>query len=305
MIVKIHRLGHTEAKLLIVYYLKNVFTGMLDEKRKTYLNAHELCFARWLWGTAGFYDKSFDFSEYQSFYHYPEIIQESPHFQRYLAELWSALHGSSCWQWLAKYDYLDEVCALLEPSRRPWPEELGPVDHYNGLWWNTDLSKRIFDAHKRCLIVSPFAPLFEEQFKTGHCSKLWKNDKKNMNGFEHLSAVRFPFCFMNTGPDANFWETLDRMFAEIQDVCQRENIDLVCLSCGCYGHILVDRIVSGLNISAVYFGNLLPRHFGIHFLLPNEQTPNAYVAENWILSCPPELQYDRDDVPDIQRYFGR
>ncbi|NDE16142.1 hypothetical protein EBZ80_14540 [bacterium] len=305
MILKIHRLGHTEAHLLIVYYLKHVFPGPLDEERQQFVNRNGTVFTKWLWGTGGFYDKSFDLSGASTFSDYPDTIQQSPHFQRYLAELWRAVHESSYCQWFMNYPYLNEITALLEPTRRPWPEELGSMDPYNGLWWNVNLSKRIFDAHKRCLIVSPFAPLFEEQFKSGRYTQLWKNPCDNMNGFEHLLAVQFPFCFVNNGPDANFWETLDRMFAEIQDVCRRENIDLVCLSCGCYGHILVDRIVSHLNISAVYFGSALPKHFGIDFLPPHKEIPTTYVAENWILSCPPELQFERRDVCDIQRYFGR
>lgn len=307
MILKIHRLGYTETYLLVVYYLRHVVQGPLDPQQELFLKTFETIYVKWLFGTGGFYDKSFDLSGIDDFLHYPDMIRESPHFQRYLVELWRAVHDSSVLQLLTSdvcQPYVQEIRTVL--PHRLWPvEELGFVDKYGGLWSRATDSKPIFDAHKRCLIVSPFAPLFEEQFQMGHLTKLWKDDARNMNGFEHLSGVRFPFCFMNNGPDNNFWETLDRIFAEIRDACEREEIDLVCLSCGSYGHILVDRIVTHLNISAVYFGNFLPRHFGIHFLLPDEPTPDIYVAENWILSCPPELQYERTDVRDIQRYFGR
>lgn len=262
--------------------------------------------AQWAFGTCGFYDKTIDLSQFTSHFKFPRpLLQACPLLDQYMQDLFESVHDSTVLSMLVhnvpmKNELIQELRNYLgHPSPRNWEESY---------WREPSVAKQlIFDQHSRCLIVSCHAELYEHQFQTGNYTRLYSDETRNLKAFDHLTTIQFPLCFMNSGPHDNFYETLDATFQDIRRIVQRDDIDLVCLACGFYGALLVHKVVSELGVSAAYFGSGLVEQFGINFFLKQREgsDENGRQTEFWIHECPSHLQYERADVIDIQRYFGR
>ena len=76
-----------------------------------------------------------------------------------------------------------------------------------------------------------------------------------------LDYINFPYCFNNNGPHQNYFETCDFMFNLIKE--NKDNFDIVLLSCAAYGHILTHKVHSELKKDSIYVGANIQEMFGI------------------------------------------
>lgn len=72
-----------------------------------------------------------------------------------------------------------------------------------------------------------------------------------------MKTQTFPYCFFNNGPDRDGFETIERIFNEID-----KNFDTALVSIGPYGCILADRLNS-LGKTTLTVGSGLPKVFAV------------------------------------------
>ena len=134
---------------------------------------------------------------------------------------------------------------------------------------------------KKVLAISSFDGLIQKQYTSGNVQKIYEKFPPLLG----LSAVKFPYCFLNNGPHANYFETLDAIFEEIKTV----DFDIALLGCGAYGHMLCHRIHSELGKDAIYIGGSIQTIFGI-LSKRERECSNLPVNEYWITEIPEEYR---------------
>lgn len=109
------------------------------------------------------------------------------------------------------------------------------------------------------LVVSPFAPIIEQQYESGNLQFVRPQFKPH-----NLSSMRFPYFFESTQFN-NSLEALTILKIQLNQKIEQaavDTVDAVALSCGCYGALLADHAYQ-LGINAYYFGGDLQIYFGI------------------------------------------
>ena len=307
-ITKIHRLGFTEGTILLIHYILKSMEkcGIKDLEIENDLKDCEKNMVRWAFGTGGLYDKSIKTSHIPSFNQFPtEELLNSDIYKKYVEKLEICIGNSNKLlifnHLTTPFQFDNKYTVYLKDLLRK--HQMDPINEtiQDCFCFQPCEMKKIINSYRRVVIVTCFADVIKTQIDNLNYTNLWKNTDDNLQQLDEVYYVKVPYCFMNSGPHNNFFETYDELFDSIK---QYTNADLVLLSCGFYGHLLVHDIVTKLNISAVYVGNFLPKFFGIDFSSLGF-TEELKIKDNWVSECPSELSYSRTDVPDIQRYFGR
>ena len=127
-------------------------------------------------------------------------------------------------------------------------------------------SFQTWGAGKRILVVSPFSKSIAYQTAPDRVSKLHKS------GFAFpkcsFEVVNTPItyntdgwmCADDLGQDRNWFDTAERIFAEIAE----QTFDIAWLSCGSYAMYLGPRIKRELGKSAIYVGGMANVFFNIY-----------------------------------------
>lgn len=274
--MKIQRPGNTESNLLFQNFLKNNY----PEK---YNSNIEHCFIRWLYTSCGVYDNTVSLNDI------PQIV-DSNCYKRWILDYEKALknsfHIECC---IGNPTFNDDPPELLETYLRTLNSNSLNVNHhivihnggtqFSGYCWDYRLDneyRAVFSNHydlltnKTVLVISAFSELIQYQHKH-NLHKIFKNFPK----FD-LITYTTPYTFMNSGPDSNFFETLEHLWSDIQKL----NFDIALLSCGNYAAMLADKISTLKNKDAVYMGSGCNRMFGIDPNLDPVKYPN------WITTIP-------------------
>ena len=229
----------------------------------------------WLYTTSGYYDKAvngtkFDFTETAFTANFDKLIKH-----------WEvAVHGCNETQF---YFHDGFVRALYEKLKDNFQSHYG-INNFK-LLNDTKTIDRFPNYYekmkgKKILVVSSFAKLCVQQYTSGNVFKLGIG----FPSVKGVVGVTPPYCFLNNGPHANYFETLSSIFEEIK----KADFDVAVLGCGVYGHMLTHRIHSELNKDAIYIGGCVTNLFGI--LSTREKTlgmgKDIKTNDFWILTIP-------------------
>ena len=223
----------------------------------------------WLYHTSGFYDRDVATT--------PTVREDgppsplwTPHLEDTLRAWRAALARAACVHISAgraakaraflrsDAEYADFSAWLLGPTPclAP-PAEDGAIEMPRGVFEALD--------GQRVLIISPFAPVLERQWRCG-AFDLIHAPRTLVAGATppRLAAVRawrFPyFCFNNAGPHARAADTADAAWAAVRPLLR--DVDVALVSCGSYGIALTDRIAAA-GFHAVYAAGELQVLFGV------------------------------------------
>lgn len=144
-----------------------------------------------------------------------------------------------------------------------------------------------FIKNKNVLIITPFSEQINLQIKTDNYKNLFIDENMNKllsETYENcrLYTLNIPITIYGN-PVHNSWKqtfqiTCDKIKEFIKDI----NIDLVIPSCGFYGIPLCNYVYTELNISSLYYGNVIHQLFG---LMQNDFSSfpqNIINREKWI-----------------------
>jgi hypothetical protein len=271
--MKIVRLGNTETHLLFASYI--IKYGNEPPELKKQLSHILRNYTNWLYTTAGYYDKAvkgthFNFDDtaftknYFAFINHLEIsVGGCKKAEMYMSDAMIPLFNKYKTDFFNKYNITN-------------------YQSMNGTHFY-DRIDSIFDymRNKKVLCVSSFDGLIEKQYSSGNVYKIYEKFPK----LAALKTIKFPYCFFNNGPHANYHETLEAMFDEIKAL----DFDIALLGCGCYGHMLCHKIHSELNKDAIYLGGSIQTIFGI--LSSKEKMAGNLPYNNyWITEIPHEYR---------------
>lgn len=320
-ILKYHRVGYSEGTVLTCRLILERFEKEMTEEEIKWIQSIERHYVNWLFSTAGLYDKSIVVDTSRAFMLEEESnpirqqFYDSKTYRQYIEELKNAFDNSSCIFFMVHNEFhsiqhveLKKQCVvdqLLSKSLTLVNNEYFgiPRGEMIGAWCNPYPWKLIMEKHEKIIILSPFVELIEQQIEKKNYKYLWKMESWNLSKDFEVFYVKMPFCFMNDGPDQNFFETLQHIENKIVNIHQEHQVDIVLLSCGAYSHLLVHRLYEKYNLSVMQIGSPLPCLWGIDF--QQKYNISHQQQEYWIHQCPSHLAYHRTDVPDIQGYFGR
>lgn len=276
-IMKIQRPGNTESHLLFSNFLKTKYPTEYSEELENF-------FIQWLYTTSGFYDKNINPNNFAQ-------VSESKCYHRLLKEYEQSLYNCDyieCYYGNPSFfdttpELLNEYLKQFQPLSlslnakyiynhsdvnflQYWSLEYRETNVYNGVFHrHYDLLKQ-----KSVLVISAFSELIEYQYKYNV-----KNIFTNFPSFD-LITYTTPYTFVNNGPHADFFETLDEIWSNIYNL----NFDIALLSCGIYAALLIDKIHQTKNKDAIYMGRGCNYMFGIDPMRNQEDFPN------WIIDIP-------------------
>ena len=274
--MKIVRLGMTETELLFLTYLIRNQSAVLPSDIKKHISKYIMSMVNWLYTTSGYYDKTVKGS-YFNF----DVTALNPNYMKFIEHLATSVAGCEQTQ-IYVHDGLP--MSLFEHFKNPFCEYFGITNLLlmNGTKFY-DRIDSIFDAMngKKVLAISSFDGLIQKQYTSGNIYKIYEK----FPPLAGLSTVKSPYCFLNNGPHANYFETLDAMFEEIKQV----DFDIALLGCGAYGHMLCHRIHTELGKDAIYIGGSIQTIFGI-LSKRERECSNLHVNEYWITDIPEEYR---------------
>lgn len=222
---KWQRTGLTEGSLIFNEWLKTKGLYRPDTEGE---------FINWLYSTSGFYDSEIKGTNFDIDV---ESVKKSINYHRFLQEFHDSLLGSDMIHLMIHGAYhLNGQGLQSEFAFRFAPENYC-------YWKDVDMMKMLV-AGKKILVVSSIGKLIE--------------DKYDVIGYTT------PTTHLNSGPDKNYFETLDRVYSELPT-----DFDIALVSFGAYGCPLVDRICRS-GKSAMTIGS------GIYDLFPVGEIPKEY-----------------------------
>tara|TARA_B100001093_G_C26666299_1_gene944151 strand:- start:122 stop:976 length:855 start_codon:yes stop_codon:yes gene_type:complete len=271
--MKIVRLGNTESHLLFITYvlrhgnevpyIKQQLTNMLKS------------FTNWLYTTAGYYDKTVSGNRMN----FDNTAFNKNYFE-FIKHLEISIGGCE----KAQFYMGENMLPLFNKYREDFFKKYNIINYQsmNGTHFY-DRIDSVFNymKNKKVLAISSFDGLIEKQYNTGNVYKIYKNFPE----ITSLKTIKFPYCFLNNGPDNNYHETLDFIFNKIKEI----DFDIALLGCGCYGHMLCHKIDSELNKDAIYLGGSIQTIFGILSSREKEHS-NLPWDKNWITDIPQEYK---------------
>ena len=283
--MKIVRLGMTESGiLLLTYAYKN---GNFPPPVKQQIMKYLLSLTNWLYTTSGYYDKAV---EGRKFNFTDSALTDN--FDVLLDHLGLAVNDCKETQF---YFHDGFVMSLYENLKSKFQShyKINNMKILNG----TKTIDRLPSYYeiiqgKKVLVVSSFAELCVQQFTSGNVYNLGLGFPK----VEGVVGVTPPYCFLNSGPNRNYFETLYFIFEEIK----KADFDVAVLGCGIYGHMLTHRIHAELGKDAVYIGGCVTNIFGILSTREKEvgMGKDVQTNESWILTIPDK--YKPPNYKDIE-----
>jgi hypothetical protein len=114
-----------------------------------------------------------------------------------------------------------------------------------------------FMNNKSVLFISPFAELFELQYKSGKCTIINPEFSTLQNALFYTNI----YTFFNNGPHNNILETTDIIYNDILKNVH-EHYDAVIISCGAYSNLLAN-LFHKKNKDVLTIGGDIQFYFGI------------------------------------------
>jgi hypothetical protein len=281
--MKITRYGNTETHLLFINYLikyENLHPDLKKQLTQTFMT-----FVNYLYSDSGYYDKKVEGNVFNF-----NMTALTPNFWNYIKEL--EVSCGDCDEFL--YYGSQGINSIMEQCKSRFKEKynVGSMRTLNGTRLNDRISK-IYDyiRDKRVLVVSSFGGLTKQQYDNENIYKIYPDFPK----IKSLDYIDFPYCFNNTGPHENYFETCNFMYNKIKE--KEDSFDVILMSCAAYGHILTHKCHSELKKDVVYLGGSIQEMFGIAskrekeagFIKINKywitQIPDEYIPKNCV---PPE-----------------
>jgi len=222
--MRLQRTGLTEGTLLYNDWLR--YFGQYRQRT-------ENNFINWLYSTSGFYDKDIEGSYFDIDV---ESVKQSPLYERWRNELNQALSNCDVLDIMVHDDYWADSrnLSIFKESFR--------VQLVSQYWRDKKYIKKLIKG-KKTLVINSFAPLLAEKY-----------------GF---IPYQTPYTFFNTGPDKNYFETLERIVGELPPH------DIAMVSCGAYGSLIADRLPNAIVVGS-----------GLHDMFPVE-VPDSYKPDGW------------------------
>ena len=122
--------------------------------------------------------------------------------------------------------------------------------------------------NKNVLIVSPFSEQINEQVKSNNYKKLFLSEADNKlleETYENcnLYSLNIPITIYGNPVHSCWRETFEITCENIKNFIKDHHIDLVIPSCGFYGIPICNYVYTELNISSLYYGNIIHNLFGL------------------------------------------
>jgi len=274
--MKIVRLGMTETELLFLTYVIRYQSSFIHPEVKKQISKFIMNMVNWLYTTSGYYDKTVKGSSFNF-----DVSALNQNYLKYIEHLAISVKGCEETQ-IYVHDGLP--MSLFEHFKGAFAQHFGITNLVlmNGTKFY-DRIDSIFERMngKKVLAISSFDGLIQKQYTSGNVQKIYAK----FPPLAGLSTVKFPYCFLNTGPHQNYFETLDAIFEEIK----KADFDIALLGCGAYGHMLCHRIHAELGKDAIYIGGSIQTIFGI--LSKRERDcSNLHVNQYWITEIPEEYR---------------
>lgn len=230
---KLQRTGKTEGCLIFNHYLKKKHGLSFIESEELFIN--------WLYTTSGWYDSTIDGSNMDIDV---KAVKESPVYYKWLEEYTNSLKGSDHVQIMYHEYYFPKVS--INEFRNEFKRK-----NLDGYWKNP---KFLFPfLYGKTLVVNPFAKVIAKEHP--------KFD---------IVPFTWPYTFLNSGPDKDAFETLDRLITQIPTT-----FDTALISIGSYGCILADRLNTPDNL-VMTIGS------GLHDLFPVKKIPKNLRPDCWM-----------------------
>lgn len=276
--MKLSRLGMTESGLLLLHFtLYNV--KLPDHIQQNVIKSY-LHLANWLYTCAGYYDKNVPGSNFN--FNIDSI--KTKNWMRYMNELGESVSGCEKSQFYFHEGFITNLFNNVKDIF---------IKHYNIDNFEVLNGGRFVDRlpfiyknmeGKKILTISSFSKLMKQQYDNGNVYKLGIE----FPNVKSVDSVVMPYCFTNTGPHQNYFETFDSLFEEIKT----KDFDIAVLGCGCYGHSLVHKIHTELGKDAMYVGGCVPNLFGILGERERNVGMGQHVPTNefWVLDIPLEYR---------------
>lgn len=228
---KYQRTGLTEGSLIYNEWLKTKGLYRLDTEGE---------FINWLYSTSGFYDSEIQGTNFDIDV---GMAMESINYQRFLKEFHDSLLGSDMIHLMIHGAYHLNGQEL----QGEFASRFSPQNYC--YWKDTELLKRSLEG-KKVLVVSSIGKLIEEKYP-------------NVIGYTT------PTTHLNSGPDKNYFETMDRVYSELPT-----DFDVAIVSFGAYGCPLVDKLWK-TGKTAMTIGS------GIYDLYPVGEIPPEYIPRGY------------------------
>lgn len=275
--MKIVRLGQTESSLLFLTYISRAFN--LDKDTKKIISKIILSLVNWLYSTSGYYDKTVKGSHFD--FDVSALNKNYFNYFNYINHLELAISNCETTQFFFHEGF---VMNLLNLYKKDFIEKYNIKNFtiLNG----TEFQDRIntiftYMNNKKVLVISSFDGLIQHQYDSGNLYKIYNNFPTLVS----LQTIKFPYCFSNNGPHANYFETLEAIFNQIKTL----DFDIALLGCGAYGHMLCHKISEELCKDAIYVGGSIQTLFGI---LSTREKQHGKIKYNdyWVTSIPEEYK---------------
>lgn len=231
-LIKLQRTGKTEGCLIFNHYLKKKYSISFVESEELFIN--------WLYTTSGWYDSTIDGSNMDID---TKAVKQSPVYNRWLEDYTQALKGADHVQVMYHEYYFPKV--KIEEFRNKFKRR-----QLDGFWDNPDFLKSQLEGE--VLIINPFAQVIEEKYPE-----------------YDITPFVWPYTFLNSGPDKNAFETLDRLTSQIP-----RNFKTALISAGSYGCLLADRLSKVDNL-------VMTVGSGLHKLFPIKEIPKELLPDCW------------------------
>jgi hypothetical protein len=271
---KILRLGYTESTLLFIYWLnhhKNINNREIIQMKKSMIS--------WLYTTSGYYDTT-------QHGHYFNVIHYEEHpaaYTAYMTTIYDFIKDSDI------YEFIIHNMARVQSEFDEFKQIINPKI-------TAHISHKIvfnFIAHKKILIISPFAKLIKAQIESGNCKVIYPDTPI----IASINIYTFPYTFFNKGSHNNILETTEHIFNNIINTITEE-YDSVLISCGAYSCLIAKKFYDvGKNVCTV--GGDIQSYFGILNGRVKTWNNNNFPTENreyWIINIPDEYKpadYDK------------
>ena len=273
--MKTTRLGMTESGILLLSFAKKYC--IVHPTVKIHIRKHLVGLTNWLYTTSGYYDKAVPGNKFN----FTEAACTTRNFENLIRQLEMAVNGCEEAQFYFHDGFIRD---LFDSIKDDFQSYFGITNMVILNETKTiDRMPKYYEkiAGKKVLVVSSFAELCVQQYTSGNVHKLGISFPATVKG---VVGVTTPYCFLNTGPHNNYFETLDAIFEEIKAA----DFDVAVLGCGVYGHMLTHRIHNELSKDAVYIGGCVTNLFGI--LSSREKNvgmgKDVELNEYWILDIP-------------------
>jgi hypothetical protein len=278
---KIIRAGNTELLLCFFRYLARWEVAYPTSDLHPFLNH--------MYRSSGYYDQA-DYLRYQ-------VI--APPLEAFLEHWQASLKDSEL---LVLQDTLNHINAIAPAQKSAFLESLATkqITYRNSFDYDL-LTERVRAKH--LLIISPFTPLIEQQYRLGNLAHV-----RPQFAPSSIASYRFPYLFQHRSDlhsdlrsdfRSDFDSELDsnaallRIQNEIDQVrFHHPQINAAVLSCGCYGAPLAHHLAQQ-GIDVYYFGGDLQIYFGIMGGRWRQSfAEQAWFAKNqayWIMQIPAEF----------------